>query len=500
MSDLRLKRAKQNIAISLAGQAVTIVCGMVVPHLTIAAFGSEAYGAVSSITQFLAYITLLEGGIGAVAKAALYGPLAENNSEVVNSIIQELRTFFKIITTVFVAYTIVLACTFTYISDVQIFDWCMTFMLVIAISISNLAQFCFAITDVILLQAAQKAYISNGISIATTILNALLTILLIDRGASLLAVKMTTSVVFLIRPIIIRVYAKKKYNLHKLVHANKSYLTQKWTGAGQHLAYFLHSNTDITILTIFADLNLVAVYTVYNMVIAHIQSFVISFSSGMEALFGDMLTKREIKELSETFSRYETLLSIVAVILLATTAVMIVPFVEIYTEGITDAEYYAPLFALLMVLSSLLYCLRNPYHAVITAAGHFSQTKFAAYGEAIINICLSVILVKKCGLVGVAIGTLIATAFRFLYYVNYLSKNIIYRNIRLFVKRIAVNGGIFIFLEVVGQNLLASFSVGGYLEWIVCGAVLFVVNTAVTIAFHYLFYKKDLLALFKKNR
>ena len=38
-------------------------------------FGSEINGLVSSITQFLSFISLLEGGLGAVVLAELYLPI-----------------------------------------------------------------------------------------------------------------------------------------------------------------------------------------------------------------------------------------------------------------------------------------------------------------------------------------------------------------------------------------------------------------------------------------
>ena len=41
------------------------------------AYGSDVNGLVSSITQFLGYIALVEGGVGGVIRAALYKPLAK---------------------------------------------------------------------------------------------------------------------------------------------------------------------------------------------------------------------------------------------------------------------------------------------------------------------------------------------------------------------------------------------------------------------------------------
>ena len=64
----RLLRVKLNTFSSLAHQLVTTLCGLVIPWIMIDTFGSTAYGITISIAQFLSYITLLEGGIGRVAR------------------------------------------------------------------------------------------------------------------------------------------------------------------------------------------------------------------------------------------------------------------------------------------------------------------------------------------------------------------------------------------------------------------------------------------------
>lgn len=123
-------------------------------------------------------------------------------------------------------------------------------------------------------------------------------------------------------------------------------MKQKWEGLGQHLAFYLHSHTDIAVLTIFVDLKAVAVYSVYNMVVAQMQNLSASFSTGMEALFGDMLAKEEQEKLHKTFSYYETLISIVTITLFSACAVLIVPFIRIYTADVADTNYIQPVFAI----------------------------------------------------------------------------------------------------------------------------------------------------------
>lgn len=499
MTDSRQIRAKKNIFTSLLSQVILIICGIIVPRLMIGAFGSEAYGATSSITQFLAYITLLEGGIGGVARAVLYKPLAQNDTAVIGAIMAEIKRFFKVIAWIFAGYVLILAVCFYRISDISSLNWISTALLVLVISISTFGQYFIGISNSILLQADQKNYITNAISIASTVLNTIFIIILIQLGCNLIMVKLVSSCIFFMRPVALWLYVRRYYSFREeKVNQSEKYLTQKWTGLGQHIAYFLHSNTSIAVLTLMADLKSVAVYSVYNMVISHMQNLAISFSSGMEAVFGDMLAREEKKELHIVFRTYETIISVVTIILFSVAAVLIVPFIKLYTEGITDADYIRPLFAILMILTAVSYCLRLPYHSMIIAAGHFKQTSFAAYGEAVISVILSVCLAYNFNLVGVALATFIATWYRFIYYIFYLSKNIFERNIALFLKRFVINTGIFILNFVLGNFVTLYFSFNNYLNWAVCGVVLVVVIFITTFGVNIIFFKNDCCDLIKR--
>lgn len=487
----REKKAKLNISISLLSQIITLLCGLVVPGLMISSFGSEAYGATTSITQFLAYIALLEGGIGGVARAALYKPLADKNYYDVSAVVYEIRKFFRIIAFVFVAYVAILAVSYKAISNLQSLDWLSTAVLVVVISISTFAQYFIGISYSVLLQADQKTYITQAISLITTVLNTVFIVILVKAHFGLIMVKLVSSIVFTFRPILMWIYVRKHYNLVGITKSKCNYLRQKWDALAQHISYFLHSNTDVVVLTVFSNLSLVSVYSVYNMVISNMQNLVTSFSAGMEALFGELYAKGEYKELNKLFSYYETMLSSVSLFFYSVTAVMIVPFVKIYTKEISDANYIVPLFSFLLVISSLLFCLRFPYHSMIIAAGKFKETRWAAFGEAFINITLSVVLVKKYGLTGVAVGTAAAILFRFIYYVYYLAKNVIYRNFLLFIKRIAVDSMIFVIVYLLGSFICAQIEIISFMRWIYAASLISVLAVSVVTLCTLIIYRED---------
>lgn len=498
MNNTRLTRAKTNIIVSFICQIFTLICGIIVPRLYIRIYGSESYGAISSITQFLAYISLLEGGVAGVARAALYKPLSNNNYEMISAILGEIKLFFHKIGYIFIGYVLLLACVFKYISGVQSLNWLSSFLLVLAISISTFAQYFIGITYSVFLQANQQQYISNIINVLTLIVNTIVIVVLILCGFDIVSVRFISSCIFVLRPLLLWLYVKKYYPIKVQTNKNKEYLTQKWSALGQHIAYFLHSNTDVAVLTLFGDLKLVSVYSVYHMVTSAIQNLTVSCTAGMEAVFGDMIAKLENKSLEVTFGRYETMISIISNVLFGTTLVMIIPFVSLYTSDINDANYIVPFFSILLVFASYVFCLRLPYHSIIIAAGKFIETRIAAYGEAAVNIITSIVLVIRFGIIGVACGTVIAVIFRFLYYVVYLKSNVICRNAYLFIKRSLINLINYSVIYFVGIAIASLIDINSYFIWIVFSFFTFIESVVITLIFNFIFYNNDICFLINK--
>ena len=97
-------------------------------------------------------------------------------------------------------------------------------------------------------------------------MNITLVLVLIRIEVSIHLVKAITGIVFIARPIILNIYVKRKYKIN-LKNVEENYkIKQKWEGLAQHIAYVIHTNTDITLLTIFCSLTEVSVYSVYTMI------------------------------------------------------------------------------------------------------------------------------------------------------------------------------------------------------------------------------------------
>lgn len=461
---MRSKRALINFIFSLLYEAVAFACGMILPRLILGAFGSDYNGITNSITQFLSAVTLLRAGIGGVTKAALYKPLADGDTVQVSRVIKATEKFLHKVALIFLVALVVFACIYPIFVNKE-FDWFFSFSLVLILGISTFAQYQFGLTYLLLLLAAQKNGVFSLIQIITTILNTIVAAVLIYCGAGIHIVKLGSAIVFAINPIAINLYAKHKFHIIKNVEPDNDAISQRWDAFAHQVAFFVNTNTDMMVLTWFATMKDVSIYSVYYLVINGITIVVKNSIQSVVGAFGDMIAKKEDRLLHDNFDAFETMTASVSTILFGTTLIMIVPFISIYTKGVTDANYIQPLFALLITIAGFFNCIRIPYQNLVEAAGHFKQTKVGAYFEAVMNVTISIICVFKFGLIGVAIGTVFATLFRTIQFSVYMCKHIVKRSWIKVAKSIGCSG-IIILIAVIVHNVLPCVVYSSYLDWV----------------------------------
>ena len=211
---MREKRLAANTVSSLMLQLCTIVCGFILPRMILAGFGSNVNGMINSITQFLGVISFLELGVGSVIQSSLYKPLADKDNETISKIIVSGQKFFSRLAMILFVYVCILMGSYPFFAK-QDFGIVYTSTMVAILSISSFAQYYFGIVNSILLNADQKGYVSNITQIVTLILNTVFCIVLIKHGASIHIVKLTTSLIYVIRPLYLSFYVKQHYCLDR---------------------------------------------------------------------------------------------------------------------------------------------------------------------------------------------------------------------------------------------------------------------------------------------
>lgn len=468
-------------------QIVTLVCGFVMTKAILIFYGSSVNGLVSSITQFLGFISFLEMGIGPVIQSNLYEPLAKKDINQISKIVKSSEKFFRRIAYIFIVYIIILCLIFPQFINSD-FSFLYTASLVVIISISSLAQYYFGMTYQLFLNADQKGYVQITLQWITLLINTVLCVVLMNLGGSIHIVRLVTAAIYVFRPLFLNIYIKKNYTIDKNISYSQDPIKQKWNGFAQHLSAVIVDNTDVVVLTVMSSLKNVSIYTVYYSVVYGITQVIMTTVNGLEAMWGNMLANKEWNTLKDSFSFIEWFIHTIVTLIFTITALLIIPFIMVYTKGINDTNYYQPFFGVLLVAAFAMQCYRVPYFRIIKAAGHYKQTQGGAFITMILNLAISITFVHKFGLIGVAVGTLVALSFHTCYFVVYLAKNILKRNIFYFVKHLLVDGIITVITVLFIKSFIGEST--GYIAWIFMAMKVTLFAFLISAIINYLFYKR----------
>lgn len=491
----RKKLLALNTSSSLIFQLTTIICGFIVPRLILQTYGSEVNGLINSITQFLSIIAFLELGVGAVIQSSLYKPLAEKDDKEISKIVVSGQKFFSRLAKILLVYVVILMGFYPFIAKSN-YGLLYSSTMILVLSISSFAQYYFGIVNSLLITANQRGYFSFSIQTVTLILNTIACFVLIKLSASIHLVKLTTSLIYLIRPLILSIYVKRNYNIDWKIKYTGEPIKQKWNGIAQHVAAMILDGTDNIVLTIFSGLQAVSIYSIYNLVVSGVKTLLLSMTNGIQSLMGEMLAKNELEKLRKFFGWVEWSIHTGTIFIFGVTSVLIVPFVAIYTAGIHDANYIQPVFSIIIVAANAGHCLRLPYNLLILAGGHYKETQSNYVVASILNIVISIVLVNFLGLVGVAIGTLVAMLYQTIWMAIYDSKNLINWPFKKFLRQFMVDMITVIIIVLIGKFIIIDDFT--WLNWISYSVKITFLSGVVILLINLLFFRIYVNAIFKK--
>ncbi len=496
----RSNRAFLNTISELLLEVVTAVCSFVLPRLLLQYYGSATTGVISSVAQFIGCVALLKSGIGSVTRAALYKPLAEKNYVEISCVVNSSALFLKKVGKIFGIFVLLFSAFYPFLVQNH-FDRFFSFSLILILSASTFAQYYWGLAYQMVLQADQKNYVISLVTILSTIANTLFASLLIINGFEIRIVQLCSALVFFIPPLFYNFWVKKKYQIDSHACPDSLLIRERWNAMGHQLANFINSNLDVIIATIFLDITEVAVYAIFFMVGNAIRKVVYAIGAGTMAAFGNMLAKKETNLLQLRFSQFEILIFMISSILLSCSAVLMVPFVGLYTEGVSDANYIRPTFAIIVCIYILLMCVKMPYEQIVFSAGHFKNTRNGAFVEAALNLLLSLLFVSFWGLNGIVLGSVIAIVYRILRYNSYVSRNIIVRKPFIIYAYFVLSFFIVLFNYFIFHDIAKEYIVSAE-KWVLFATIEIVVSTIFcAIVFYTCFTKqvKNLLFFLLKR-
>lgn len=471
MSQSNVKKSVNNMASTILYQILTLALGIVIPRLVIVSLGSESNGLLNSVNQALTYLALLEGGIGLTITKALYGPVATDDRDEINGIVSASNIFFKKVGVAYFCGVVLISVIFpltirTTLSPLTVFA------VVALTAMPAVINFFFQQKYRILISIYGKNYVLTNLTTITYVLSSVIKIILLLNGFGLVAVQMLYFCIQLAQMLFISWYIRRLCPwLNIKAEPLRDRIGQRSAVFIHQIAGFIFSSTDMLILTYFCNLKVVSVYSIYTMLFSVVKglgnNFITSFTFAMGQKF-----HTDFKEYKRLHNITETCNMVINFSLFFVLYSCILPFLKLYTDGVSDISYIDSLLPVLFVSISLLEAGRYPSQKAIEFAGEFQNTRSHALLEAIINLSVSIIGVQLVGIYGVLLGTIAALLARNVLMINFAFRRILNVSPLRYIKKWGINLVVFVVLALVTHTVTDTIEFSSYLALVIFAAVL----------------------------
>lgn len=496
----RTKKFFYNSVSTAMLQLTNMVIGFLLPRLMLKFYGSEINGLVTSITQFVSYFNIVEAGLAGAAVYALYKPIAENDTKQISKVVSTTKSFYFKSGYIFVALVLLLAIIYPLFAKVETLNYIDIFLLVIIIGSSGFLDFFTLSKYRVLLTADQKIYVISISSIIYYIVNTLLIFTFTYLGFNVVIVRFMAVFAILLRSLILYLYTKKYYSKISFSEKpEKKLLNKRWDALYLQLLGSIQLGAPIIILTIFsnaANLIIVSIYSIYNMVLQGINNLLSIFISGLSSSFGEIIASNNINKLKDTSQEFEYIYYNLITLVYAVSFLLIMPFIKLYCTNITDVNYYIPVVGMLFVLNGLLYNLKTPQGMLVISAGLYKETRVQSTIQGLIIIIFGVLLVPKYGLVGILIANILSNIYRDIDLMFFIPRKLTKLPIINTVKRFVKVALLTIIILIIGNKI--SININNYFDFFIAGIVYCLISGIIIISFDFIFDKNYLKSVIER--
>lgn len=472
MKSERKKSSFKNMITAVSSNVLTIIVGLVAQAVFIKILGSEYLGLNGLFSNVISMLGIVELGMGSAIIYNMYKPIAEENHEKIKSLMQFYKKSYRIITLIISIIGIMIIPFIKYIVDIEsVTVGINVYLVYILFLLETICSYILSYKRS-MLYADQKEYITNIIHMGYTILvNTMqLTFLYFTHDYYLyLIIKVMMR---LVENIVISSYVNRRYsylldnNVTKLDSKTEKDIFQKIKALFFHkIGTFIVSGTDNIIISKYLGLVTVGLYSNYYMIINAVQTVINHIIQATRASVGNLLVTESKTKQFDIFNKIRFVNFWISCFSSICIFVIMDSFITIWI----GYKFVLPTKVLLvLVINFFIVSSRSTYGAFKEAAGIFYEDRFVPIIESILNIVLSIIFVKKFGLMGVFMGTIASGLVLWCYsYPKYVYNKLFGRKISDYIKETIYYFIIFILIAGFTYSLAILISFDNiYLQFI----------------------------------
>lgn len=402
------KKSILNVSVSVGFKIATVILSIVVKRILIQTCGNEVNGLNALFLSIIGFLTVAELGIGSAITFCMYKPIVRGETDKVAALYHLFRRVYLLVGAVIFAAGLLITPFVHYFAKdyAQLnVDFYSTFVLML---VSVVLSYLFG-AKTALINAYKNNYITTAIASGGILLQQILQIIVLYLTRSFAGYLVCRIVAVLAQWGITEIVTRKKYSAY--LHNRQRIDPETRTEVVRNIrAMFMHKigsllvhTVDSVIISAFVGVVALGAYSNYDAIRNSMTNILVLLFSSLTSVFGHLYVetaKEKARQYAELFHVLNFMIGMVFYLgyyAVADSLVAILFGADLVAEKSVTT---------VIAVNGFVQFLRQSTLVFRDATGTFYNDRWKPLFEGITNVVLSILFVKRMGVVGVLVATM----------------------------------------------------------------------------------------------
>lgn len=398
---------------TLISQIINTILRFIVRNVLISTVGIVYLGYNAVFTNVLSMLNLAELGVSVAILSFLYKPIVEDDKDQITALMYIYKVIYRYIAGIIFVIGIVVSFLLPYIMKDVNHEWNYIKLLYYLNLVGTVSTYLFSYKASIL-NADQRSYILKWLAIVAEVIASIFQIIALLKYSNF-TIYLTINIVKIISTnILIAIIANKNYPYinkkpnHSIVKEYipkvKEYVKDVFIAK---IGAYIYNGTDNVIISAFVGVVSLGYYSNYTMISIMVQTTILQLLNAVQSTYANIIHSSRSKIDNERkFLNYLFISYLIGNFCFVALSVLLEPFIIMWLSLDMLIAGYIPLLLGINVLLNTLLQIPGQTFAIY---GLFKYDKKIVMISVIINIVVSIYLVRIIGIEGVLIGTVLTS-------------------------------------------------------------------------------------------
>ena len=407
----RKERTIKNSVAAIAKYFIKMVLQFVLRTIIIYKLGVEYVGLDALYANIISMLSMAELGIGSAIVFSMYKPAAENDVEKLKSLNALYKKMYLIIASIVLVIGISISPFLKYLINGEP-NVSVNLYVIYFIFLANTVISYLGAHKKSLLFAHQRNDVESNVATSVLVVMAIAQIVGLLAFDNYYVYAIMTPIFTLLEVLIIVIIANKFYpnirgKAKPLDKETKKQVTKNIVGSSLHqIGSVLVLSTDNLLISMFFGLNVLGKVSNYILIYNAINNFIMIFTNALQASVGNLIATSSKERVYKIYKMFNWIFACVVGFCSISLICLYQHFIGIWVGYIYLLNIYV---VLVMIIRFYVTKMRSLTNVFKNCAGLMWNDKLRPIFETIVNIVVSIILLKVIGVAGVFVGTIIST-------------------------------------------------------------------------------------------